>query len=100
MPDFSLPGVVRMETLRRGDLQADCLSCTPYAAECSQPLNSAKNRLLALTASPHIDLIPPLIPVAPVYSTAYGLLCPANCHAHSKSHIVERMGCKNWIVYY
>lgn len=44
MPDFSLPGAVRMETLRRGVQQAGCPSCTPYAAECSQPLNSAKNR--------------------------------------------------------
>jgi hypothetical protein len=52
MPDFSLPGVVRMETLRRGDLQADCLSCTPYAAECSQPLNSAKNLSKALKWTP------------------------------------------------
>jgi hypothetical protein len=52
MPHFSLPGAVRIETPRRGVHQAGCLSYTPYAAECSQPLNSAKNRIFCLDCVP------------------------------------------------
>jgi hypothetical protein len=36
-----------------------------HAVKC--PFVGPSTSLLALTASPHIDLIPPLIPVAPQY---------------------------------
>ena len=52
MPEFPLPGAALIETLRLGIAQAVSPSCTPYATECSQTLNSAKGRFFCLDCAP------------------------------------------------